>query len=178
MKDINLSDAFDLIKEWRRLETAERDVAFAKVQFARKLRRRFQAGSNGDRDFKSWCIANLKQTEAETEVMFSLSIAGAVFKDAVEYSAAGGINGIAKIWGTGTAAEQEAVMRTAKEQALTMQTVLSRRNASRPAPIRTPAQDARTLAKYLAQNADTLPTSVREIVARYVPLGGAKAEVV
>lgn len=172
-------DDFELVKEWRALVSGERDNAFAMAQYARRVRKRHPAGSVGDQDFKVWCCVKLKQSGNEAELMLTWAIAGTVFKDSVELSAAGGRRGVEALWGVGSWEKQEAIMQSAKNGSYTMQYALSQYNKvnAGPAhvPMRTPVQDARQLARYLAKNADKLPPAVREIVARYVSLDNERA---
>ena len=168
-EDINLSDSFELVKEWQGLERAHRDAEFARIMFARKVRQRFAPGANGDRNFKDWCVVNLKIDERTTEIMMSMAIAGGVFKDANEWKAAGGERAITVI-ATAEPAEQESILRTAKSQGLTASTVWSRRHANKATTRRTPAWDAQRMAEFIAKNMRNVPKPMREIVARYVRL--------
>ena len=166
-EDINLSDSFDLAKEWLDLERSARDLEFRRVAFARKVRQRFAGGANGDRQFKDWCIVNLKMDENAAALMITLAIAGGVFKDAVELKNAGGERALPLI-STADPAEQESILRTAKAQAFTVTTIWNRRNAGKAPTRRTPAWDAQRLAEWIARNVPNAPKPVREIVARYV----------
>lgn len=168
-EDIVLSDAAKLIKEWKDLNHRGRDLEFEKARWCRKLRKRFRAGYNGDQDFRNWCALELSASADEALLMQSMAIAGFAFGDSVEYAAAGGERALECLV-LCSPSEQESIMRTAKEQALSMRTVWAQRNKEPKKPMRSPVQDARRLAEYLIKSGRSLPAPVREIVARYVPL--------
>lgn len=165
--DINLSDIFELVKEWQGLERDARDLEFRRIAYARKVRQRFAPGNNGDRQFKDFCIVHLKMKQDAAAIMLTMAIAGGVFGDALELKATGGERALALI-STADPAEQESMMRTAKAQAFTIATIWNRRNANKQPTRRTPAWDAQRMAEYLAKHVKPLPKPLREIVARYV----------
>lgn len=172
-EDIVLSDTFDLVKEWQSLERREKDLAFEKQQFCRKVRGRFAAGVSGDRNFKDWCIVNLKMNEQEASLMLTAAIAGAVFKNADEAKAAGGFTALSLLYDLDPS-EQESVMRIAKSQEEKIGTIWRRRHANRTES-RTPTLDARRLSEHYSKNDPSPPKHIREIMARYVRLERKRA---
>lgn len=168
MKELLVSDTFELVKEWNELQRKHRDLEYEMAKFARRVRQRFQTGAVGDRGFKDWCIVNLKMEESESETMVSLAISGLVFANGAELKKAGGVKQFVLI-DEASPQEQESVMRTAKAQNLTMATVWRRRTAGQvPRPTSTPSADARRFAEYIAKMIPNPPPPIREALARYI----------
>lgn len=169
---IAMSDTPALVAEWRALTKRLRDVEFERCRFACKVRRRCA----NDIHFKEWCVVNLQLDDAEAAEMVTLAIAGHVFGDAVELRTRRLSESVIHSLSEMAASAQEKIMRLAQKENLTVLTLLHRSLREVAVKVEySPSQDVRRLAAYLAKNADKLPESIREIVARYVKISDAAA---
>ena len=185
---ITLSDEFELIKEWQALERRSRDIEFDRLAFCKKLRQRFGAGPSGDRHFKDWCVAKLKQTEPQADLMLTRSIAGGVFSDSSEFRAVGGESALDVFDMYSKAAEREAAMRTAVKESRNLRRVWQVMKRPAVAPLaygsRSEAETtvptardngivmASRLAAFIAESRSLLsvmPGDVEQIVRVFVP---------
>lgn len=148
--DINLTDESSWIDRWSALCAEERDVAFRKIQYARELRDRFIAGPRGDGHFKEWCQFKLGMSTDAAAEMLTAAIAGRVFADAASFKGAGGWRDF-KCIAAGEASKpslQEEILRTARDENLTVASVFGRRFARK----RTKPTTAQDVASRIARS--------------------------
>lgn len=183
-----------LIKRFRALEAAQRDLDFNMSQWARDLRACFESGKPGDNAFVKWCETELSLTEgkARHDLLVRAAAADAV-KDIDTWNTVGGFKTIRALTEL-PRKEQVACLGAVKASGYSLRTVLKERGHG-PAPIApgsgpaTPIQkrapsappaaiadsvakaDAAELAAYIATctaaNGWVLPRAIARILKRY-----------
>jgi len=174
---------FKFVKLWQDLQARTKQLDEDRNNFARDLRKQFPSKANvqeGDEQFKTWCIANLKVNEFEARELLTRAMAAIVFTtkdELVSASGETGTRGTSAFQSISTLprAEQVTIMQQAKAQKLTIAKVKRDRGHEKPAKKVTPAVDATTFAelinKFVLAGKITwkdVPSPVREKMALYV----------
>lgn len=179
----------EIVIRWCDLIKRGRSLDFERCLIARDLRKMFPLDAHvldGDLDFVTWCQDNLvpwtgdaRMSEVHAREMLSFAIAGAVFKDVVQFNAVGGKPGVQTLMFL-PRPEQVAIMMQARDQTKRIATVQRERGHAdgsiKPSIKPTPALDAKTLAEHISrtQNGD-VPQEIKDILRKYVKLDARKS---
>lgn len=172
---------FKFVRRWQELVERYRTLGYDVCAFFRDLRKQFPTGADvleGDEQFKTWCIANLKigldgkpLSDFNAKKFLSYAIAGSVFKSDEDLSNAGGIKALEEVIVL-PRPEQITIMQGARSALKNIGTVKRERGHATPRVKVTPVLDAKKLAEYIQKAVPDPPPPIREIMARYVKLSG------
>ncbi len=167
------------LKRWRQLETQQRDLEFARSEWARDVRGEFVAGKAGDEQFAEWCSTELGLSRGQVygDLLMRVS-AIALVPDEKTWKVVGGLKAIAQVRDL-PRREVLAVIECVKVTGKSVRTVMrERRGDATPIRSRQPIgsplgtktaerADLEALAAYIARTGKNVPHDIVLIVARY-----------
>ena len=172
---MNSEKLIGLLKQFRKLESEQKDLDYRRAQWAREARGCFQ----DDRRFIVWCKSDLGLTEAQSQDLCLLARAAGVVTDPKTWINLGGSRQIRAVEQLATKREQVTVLEAAKATGKAIRTLVRERLpiAETAKPEFRPADkrkmiDAEVLAQFIVANISRLPklpSDVAEIVRMYAP---------
>ena len=164
----------NLIKAWEAVKTVKRNAVLREREFAFEMRKEFETGDVGDRDFLETVTKHLNEPLHVAQYLLALAFAARAFPgEEFDNRVGKAVKFLARL----TTKEQSEILMIARKQSKVVQTVIREREAAAAlrAPIETGTpprmRDVELLARYIAENmGDVLPSrEVETLVRMYVP---------
>jgi len=157
---VTQSKTFQFQQRWRALEKSQRDLDFAKAQFARELRAEFPSGKTGDGEFIWWCETELGLTEGQVRAeLLARAAAIAVVPDEKTWTQVGGFKAIRKIAEVPARRDQVAVIEAVKASGKAVTTVLRERGLDGLTPVRSVSKPVKPPVVVTIRKTSVLPPS-------------------
>jgi len=169
-----------LIKAWRALEAAQKDLDYKKSEWAREVR----SLAPTDAKFIDWCSVELRLTQAQAKELLDRAATLAIVPDVKTWNTHGGFQKLRKLVEL-PKKEQVAVIEAAKVSGHAISTVLQQRgHVPTSAPVASvlvgPAADAAALAAFIRgviENGASIVVTreIRALLRRYPAPAALKA---
>ena len=168
---MNSEKLISLVKQFREIERAQKDLDFRKAQWAREARGCFV----DDRRFIAWCKADVGLTDPAAQDLCLLARAAGIVPDPKTWIRLGGSREIREVSRLPTKRQQIDVLEAAKATGRAVRALVKERMpANDIAPVIRAAprkmSDAEVLARFIAENVvRKLPPEVEMLVRMYAP---------
>lgn len=168
----------NLIKAWEAVKTVKRNAVLREREFAVEMRKEFETGDVGDREFLETATKHFNEPLHVAQYLLALAFAARAFPGEEEfYNRVGkAVKYLARL----PTKEQSEVLTLAKKQTKTVQTVIREREIA--AGLREPPdkvstgntgrmRDIEMLARYIAENMPDAapPREIETLIRMYVP---------